>query len=51
MEKSQLSRLKRQMGSTLKGERLVCLDIPDNFEFMQTELVALVASRLGRLTR
>jgi predicted protein tyrosine phosphatase len=51
MEKGQLSRLKRQMASHLRGKRLVCLDIPDNFEFMQPELVELVAARLARISR
>ena len=51
MEKAQLSRLKRQMKAHLKGKRLVCLDIPDSFEFMQQELVELVTARLARIVR
>lgn len=51
MEKAQLSRLKRQMSSHLKGKRMVCLDIPDTFEFMQPELVELVTARLARIVR
>jgi predicted protein tyrosine phosphatase len=51
MEKAQLSRLKRQMGSFLKGKRLVCLDIPDSFEFMQPELVQILRARLQRIVR
>lgn len=51
MEKAQLSRLKRQMGSFPRGKRLVCLDIPDSFEFMQPELVHLLHSRLQRILR
>jgi predicted protein tyrosine phosphatase len=49
MEKAQLSRLKRQMTAHLKGKQLVCLDIPDCFEFMQPELVELVTARLARI--
>lgn len=51
MEKSQLSRLKRQFGPELKNKRLVCLDIPDTFEAMQPELVELLTTRLARITR
>ena len=51
MEKSQLSRLKRHMGSHLKGKRIVCLDIPDTYAFMQPELVEIVRSRLKRIVR
>lgn len=49
MDKTQLSRLRRQLGSHLKEKRLVCLDIRDNFEFMQPELVALLTARMGRI--
>lgn len=49
MEKRQLSRLKRQVAAHLKDKRLVCLDIPDSFEFMQPELVELVVARLSRI--
>jgi predicted protein tyrosine phosphatase len=51
MEKAQLSRLKRQLAPHLKGKRLVCLDIPDSFEFMQPELVELVTAKLKRVIR
>lgn len=51
MEKAQLARLKRQMAPLLKGKRLVCLDIPDTFEFMQSELVDLLQARLPRIIR
>ena len=49
MEKQQRSRLSRQFSSSLGGKKLVCLDIPDNFEFMQPELVALITKKLGRV--
>lgn len=51
MEKRQLARLKRQFGGALKAKKLVCLDIPDSFEFMQAELVELLKERLGRIVR
>lgn len=51
MEKSQLARLKRQMGPHLAGKRIICLDISDNFEFMQPELVEIIKSKLSRMVR
>jgi predicted protein tyrosine phosphatase len=51
MEKAHLSRLRRQMAPLLKGKRLVSLDIPDSYEFMQPELVELVLARLARIVR
>lgn len=49
MERRQLSRLKARHGSTLRGKRLVCLDIPDIYQFGQPELVALLTRRLTRI--
>ncbi|WP_108660987.1 low molecular weight protein tyrosine phosphatase family protein [Acuticoccus kandeliae] len=52
MEKRQVARLNRQFGGHLKGKKVSCLNIPDNYEFMQPELVALIAEKLSRvLTR
>ena len=31
----------------LRGKRVVCLDIPDDYAFMQPELVALLEKRVG----
>lgn len=46
MEKAQLARLTRQFGPLIKGKRVVCLNIPDRYEFMQPELVALLQLKL-----
>jgi predicted protein tyrosine phosphatase len=32
----------------LKGKRVVCLDIPDDYEFMDPVLVRLLENRVGR---
>lgn len=39
MEKSHLNRLRRRFGETLVGKRIVTLHIPDNYRFMQRELI------------
>ena len=49
MEKRQLSRLKRQYGALVSGKRLVCLDIADQYEYMQPELVELLTRKLPRM--
>ncbi len=46
MERRQLSRLKTLHGATPEGTRVVCLGIPDNFDFMQPELVRLLEAKL-----
>lgn len=49
MEKRQLARLRMLFPRLVPGKRLVCLDVPDDFKFMQDELVALLRSRIGRV--
>ena len=49
MEKRQLARLRRMFPKLVSGKRLVCVDIPDIFFFMQDELAALLRARIGRL--
>jgi predicted protein tyrosine phosphatase len=51
MEKQHRSKVSKRFRPQLSGKRLVCLDIPDNFEFMQPELIALLESRAARFLR
>ena len=39
MEKSHASQLRAKFTEALEGKRLICLRIPDDYEFMQPELV------------
>ena len=47
MERSKQRRLSQGFGAQLRGKRVVCLDTPDNYVFMQPELVALLEKRVG----
>lgn len=47
MERAHRAKLQRRFGARLKGVRVVCLDIPDEYDFMQPELVALLKKRVG----
>lgn len=49
MEKHQLARLRRTQGKRVSGRRLICLDIPDDYAFMQPELIALLKQRIARI--
>ncbi len=51
MERSHQRRLLQRFGSRLRGKRLVCLDIPDDYVFMQLELIALLEKRVGPYLR
>ena len=47
MEKKQRSKLSKKFGRHLRGKRVICLDIPDVFGYMQPELVALLEKKAG----
>ena len=49
MEKRQMGRLRRMFPKLVSGKRIVSLDVPDDFVFMQDELVALLRARIGRV--
>ncbi|WP_395671971.1 hypothetical protein [Inquilinus sp.] len=51
MEKTQRAKLSARFRSSLKRARVVCLDIPDSFEFMDPELVRLLRAKVTPLLR
>ncbi len=46
MEKSHRNKISKKYKELLKDKRLVCLDIPDNYECMQPELVSLLKRKV-----
>ena len=48
MEKAHRSKLQRQFKGQLKTARVVCLDIPDDYAFMDPELVKRLKTRVPR---
>ena len=48
MEKTHRSEVQKRFRPLLNGKRLICLDIPDEFEFMDPRLVKLLQNRLAR---
>ncbi|HYC96987.1 hypothetical protein [Brevundimonas sp.] len=46
MERAHRDKLQRRFGAHLKGKRVICLDIPDDYAFMQPELVALLEKKV-----
>ena len=51
MEKPHRTKLNRQFRRYLDGKRVICLDIADNYAFMQPELVQLLETKAGRFLR
>lgn len=47
MEKSHSARLQRRFKAHLRHARVVCLDIPDDYAFMDPVLVQLLLARVG----
>lgn len=48
MESRHQAKLRRDFSHALKGKRVVCLDVPDDYDYMDPDLVALLQSRAQR---
>ena len=46
MERAHRAKLQRRFRPQLKRARVICLDIPDDYAFMQPELVALLQRKV-----
>lgn len=51
MEKAHKNRLSSKFRQFLNGKRVICLDIPDDFEYMQPELIKLLEAKAGKFLR
>jgi len=49
MEKQHKSKLSAQFKPQLQGKRVICLNIPDNYKFMEPALVKLLQSKVTPL--
>jgi predicted protein tyrosine phosphatase len=47
MERAHRNRLSKQFRSHLKDKRIVCLDIPDDYEYMDPMLIRLLEVKVG----
>lgn len=48
MENTHREKLQKRFRSSLKGKKIICLDIPDNFSYMDPELVAILKKKLAQ---
>lgn len=51
MERRHRTKLQRQFRDHLKKARVVCLDIPDDYAFMDPDLVRILEARVSPLLR
>lgn len=49
MEKMHRARLSQRFRRHLKSARVICLDIPDDYEFMDPDLVEILKKKVGPL--
>ncbi len=48
MENSHKNKVFKRYHKLLKGKKLICLDIPDKYDFMQPELVKLLETKVKK---
>ena len=51
MEKSHRNKVSKKFRQQLKGKRLSVLEIPDDYDFMQPELIQLLKQKITRYVR
>lgn len=51
MEKAHRNRLTQKFRAHLNGKRVICLDIPDDYDYMQPELIRLLEAKAGKFLR
>jgi predicted protein tyrosine phosphatase len=47
MERAHRNKLSEKFSAHLKSKRIICLDIPDEFEYMDPALVRLLEAKVG----
>ena len=48
MERAHRTKLSKRFRISLKAARVICLDIPDNYKFMDPDLVRILETRVPR---
>ncbi|MDX8525545.1 low molecular weight protein tyrosine phosphatase family protein [Mesorhizobium sp. MSK_1335] len=48
MEKAHRAKLQKKFRASLKSARVICLDIPDDYDFMDPELVRLLEAKVSK---
>lgn len=46
MEKSHLEKIEKTYSHKLKGKKIICLNIPDDYDFMQSELIYILKEKV-----
>jgi predicted protein tyrosine phosphatase len=47
METKHMDRIRSKFGTSLEGKRLICLHVPDEYEFQEAQLTEILKSKLS----
>ena len=47
MENAQRNKLRKKYRKSLNKQKVICLEIPDEYEYMDTELISILKHKLG----
>ena len=47
MERSHRNKLRKKFKKYLKDQRIICLDIPDDYDYMDDDLIKLLKTKMG----
>lgn len=48
MEREHRNKLQKKFRSSLNGKRIICLEIPDDFDYMDPELIKILKAKIPR---
>src|SRR4051794_28109260 len=48
MEKKHVDRIKEQFGDSISEKRIICLHVPDDYQYMDPALIELLKSNLSK---
>lgn len=48
MEKTHLEKIKNKYSGKLKGKKIICLNIPDEYDFMQPQLIDILKEKVPK---
>ena len=47
METKHMDRIRQKFSASLEGKRLICLHVPDDYDYLEAELIELLKSKLS----
>lgn len=48
MERTHRAKIQKRFRNSLRGRKIICLEIPDNYAYMEPALIALLTTRMAR---